>query len=85
MICGDIDLSGEDVVAYLFDDLDVVDEAGDNENPSDEQEATLLPMTNSGTPPTEIVMKDESFMPMYALLNTCGSLLTQTNGKLTGS
>jgi hypothetical protein len=70
-----------DNLLHIDDDDEQFVNQDDLNNPVNAQAATLLPMTDAGVAPTEVVMKDDDddvkFMPLHAILNNCGSCLTR--------
>ena len=79
---GDFFTDQYDNLLHIEDDMN---DLADFHDPNDAQLATLLPMTDAGVGPTEVVMKDNenAFLPLYAILNYCGNCLTCVH-KLTG-
>jgi hypothetical protein len=44
-----------------------------------------VPTTNLGLMSMNVAMKDRSFILLHAVLNNCGTLLVQTQSKLSGT
>ncbi len=80
----DIDLLKDDVIcdsAMPYDESDSVnleEQLGDIDH-------FEVPTTNVGLPVMDVSMSDNSYIPLHAVLNGCGSLLIRRQSKLTGT
>lgn len=88
----DIELDGNELLRDTLLDYDesddderMDDEAAANEVPTGISGGMEIPTTNAGVDVMDVTMKDNSYIPLHAILNNCGSMLIRRNTKLEGT
>lgn len=77
----DVDLLQQDLICDGLLDYD----EDESDSDSDSDEVLEVPTTNTGLPLLDVTMMDDSYIPLHAVLNNCGSLLIRRHCKLIGT